>query len=416
MSFTISDTFVTATGPTNTATVNAYKASRFLSVPTLNTPGPGAPDYGPVTSGLPFGGPGQFQIAVGTNEPYYCSFTYNSQTTWKLYNAPNFIDGTQGSIALNGTLDGGINKGINFAAGVSPTDLATVSQIVPGPQGAAGSQGAQGAAGSQGPQGSQGLQGNQGFQGFQGNQGLQGSQGFQGATGSQGAQGSQGTQGANGSQGAQGATGSQGSQGSQGAQGATGAQGSQGSQGNQGFQGGPANVIGPAQLGLKAWTVDLALTNTAMTLTGGVLYLTQFYLGATTTISNVTFKSGSTAGSGLTSGYFGIYNQAGTLLTGSANTTTIAASTSYQISFTTPQTLAAGQYYIGILFAGTTIPTIVASTNSPLISFGSTVSTGTLAGNVRTATYGTGQSTLPTIAGSGTTPNYGSNVIGLALT
>ena len=40
---------------------------------------------------------------------------------------------------------------------------------------------------------------------------------------------------------------------------------------------------------------------------------------------------------------------------------------------------------------------------------------GTLAGNLRVATYGTGQSALPTIAGSGTAPNYGSNVIGLSL-
>jgi hypothetical protein len=201
-----------------------------------------------------------------------------------------------------------------------------------------------------------------------------------------------------------------------GATGATGATGPTGATGATGAQGGTPNVIGPAQLGLKAWTVDLSLVNTAMTLTGGVLYLTQFYVGATTTISNVGFRSSAIAGSGLTSGYFGIYNQAGTLLTGSANTTTVAATTSYQISFTTPQTLAAGQYYIGILFAGTTIPTIVASTNSPLLNFGaSTPTAGTLAGNLRAATYGTGQSTLPTIAGSGTAPNYGSNVIGLAL-
>lgn len=216
--------------------------------------------------------------------------------------------------------------------------------------------------------------------------------------------------------GAQGYQGPQGANGAQGLTGAQGSQGNQGPQGAQGTQGAITSVIGPAQLGLKVWTVDLSLTNTTMTLTSGVLYLTQFYLGATTTISNISFRSGSTAGSGLTSGYFGIYNQAGTLLTGSANTTTIAASTSYSISFTTPQTLAAGQYYIGILFAGTTIPTVVASTNSPLINFGASAPTaGTLAGNLRVATYGTGQSTLPTIAGSGTAPNYGSNVIGLAL-
>lgn len=141
MSFTISDTFVTANGPASGAVVFAFKASRFSDIPTLNTPPPSTTDAGPVTTGAAFGGPGQFQINVNTNEPYYCSFTYNGQTTYKLYNAANFTAGAQGATGINGNLDGGINRGVNFAAGVAPTDLAIVNQIAPGPQGSQGEPG-----------------------------------------------------------------------------------------------------------------------------------------------------------------------------------------------------------------------------------------------------------------------------------
>ena len=438
MSFIISDTFVTATGPTNTATINAYKANRFSSVPTLNTPGPGAPDYGPVTSGLPFGGPGQFQIAVGTNEPYYCSFTYNGQTTWKLYNASNFIDGTQGSIALNGTLDGGINRGINFAAGVSPTDLATVSQIAPGPQGSAGAPGVQGPQGYQGPtdlvssatapsdttvlwldtsatgNGTQGPQGNQGSQGVQGAQGTQGGSGSQGAQGSAGAQGTQGSQGSAGSQGFQGNQGNQGSAGAQGSQGSTGAQGSQGfqgtqgtqgnqgAQGNQGNQGIPASYWSAATQNWTAWTFDPAITNTTFAPTKGTAYYVGFVSPTSFTLNSISFVVTVAASVPLTC-FVALYNTSGTQLATSADfATTLGTNTGViTVNLTASYSIAANTvYYIGLLIGNltTTSPTLSSAGTTSTIQLNAgytTLTSGSLANGARVLSGATGATTLP---------------------
>ena len=300
MSQILADTFTTSSGPTDSAQVYAFKAWRFTGIPTVNTPFPGVIDAGPVTTGNAFGGPGQWQLAVVTNEPYYCAFVYNGQTSWKLYNSAQFTDENTGLISINGNLNGGINRGVNFADGVDPQDLATVSQIVPGPigtqgpqgvqgsqgpqgtqgvqgagyQGAQGVQGSQGYQGSSGPQGAQGYQGYQGPQGNQGQQGFQGTQGNQGSTGLQGLQGFQGNQGyqgdtgAQGFQGNQGSQGTQGFQGSQGFQGNVGSQGSQGVQGNQGYQGVPGNEYQTS----SSNTLTIALGSTPLTVSTGLSY------------------------------------------------------------------------------------------------------------------------------------------------
>ena len=93
-------------------------------------------------------------------------------------------------------------------------------------RGMAGGAGAQGDAGTQGPRGSQGSQGSQGSVGAQGLNGF----GLQGVAGPQGSQGSVGAQG-------------QGNQGAQGSQGTAGAQGSQGSQGTAGIDAPIAPII-----------------------------------------------------------------------------------------------------------------------------------------------------------------------------
>ena len=141
MSFIVSDTFVTSNGPTNGAIVYGFKASRFSSVPTINTPFPSVFDAGPVTTSSAYGGPGAFQLPLPTDEQYYLSFTFNGQTTYQLYNSPHFIDGTQGSLSANSTLYGNYQQGKQFIAGSDPNDLAIVSQIVPGPSGAQGAPG-----------------------------------------------------------------------------------------------------------------------------------------------------------------------------------------------------------------------------------------------------------------------------------
>jgi len=154
---------------------------------------------------------------------------------------------------------------------------------------------------------------------------------------------------------------------------------------------------------LKSWTADIGLANSANTLTAGVLYLSQFYLGSSATITQIIFRV-SAASLGLTGGYFGIYNQSGTLLGSVANTTTFNSATTYTLSFSSSISLAAGQYYIGTLFVGGTPPTIIGWTGNALSNAGYTSSTGTLVGNGRFMSYGSGLTSLPTIAGSGTQP------------
>src|SRR5664280_2769320 len=85
MAYTIADMAELAGTPTNGLTVRAYKATRFSSIPGLNTAAPGSPDdLGAVTSTRADGGDGNFQIAVPTAEPYYVAITDGVNTAWKL--------------------------------------------------------------------------------------------------------------------------------------------------------------------------------------------------------------------------------------------------------------------------------------------------------------------------------------------
>ena len=140
-----------------------------------------------------------------------------------------------------------------------------------------------------------------------------------------------------------------------------------------------------------------------------------FCIGATSTVSSIGFRVNSTAAAGLTAGYFGIYNQSGTLLAQTANQTTFTAATNYTISFTSSVSLAVGQYYVGYLFVGTTPPTMNGWTGNALVNLGGTYSAGTLAGNGRYMTYSSGLTTLPTISGSATTPSPISGLIAFGL-
>jgi hypothetical protein len=81
----IADTFITETGPTSGATVYAYEATRFLSVPIYGSQPPaGAPDAGPVTTGTQWGGAGQFQLTVPNNVNYYALCQYDNNNYWQL--------------------------------------------------------------------------------------------------------------------------------------------------------------------------------------------------------------------------------------------------------------------------------------------------------------------------------------------
>jgi hypothetical protein len=116
--------------------------------------------------------------------------------------------------------------------------------------------GAQGATGPTGASGAVGQTGATGVQGPTGPQGVQGATGAQGPTGAQGTQGATGPQGSTGPQGPTGVTGVQGATGPQGATGvgATGATGPQGATGASSFTGGTLT----SNLTLAAGTTSLS--------------------------------------------------------------------------------------------------------------------------------------------------------------
>ena len=179
---------------------------------------------------------------------------------------------------------------------------------------------------------------------------------------------------------------------------------------------GAINVIGPAQVGLVAWSFDLALANSAVSgPTTGTIDLTQFYMASSATINNIMFRCGAVGASSITTCYFGIYNQSGTLLGSTANVTTINASTFYFIPFTSSISLTPGQYYIAYVINASIAPTFVGWTGNALVNPNFSTSAGTLAGNARHLSYGSGFTTLPTIAGSGTTPTGISSLYGFGL-
>ena len=150
-----------------------------------------------------------------------------------------------------------------------------------------------------------------------------------------------------------------------------------------------------ANQGLLAATfADMATASGTVTLTAGVQYFFMVNVTAPITATKFTFRVNAAA-SGLTHGFLGLYTQAGALISGSttADTTTFTAATGYSIPLGTPQTLSVGIYYVGIMFSGTTPPTLVGVTAGGLF-LGSTVSSGTLAGGSRALTNGTGLTAL----------------------
>lgn len=92
MAFTLSGCFITASGGTNGASVDAWKASRFDgAIPAEGqTPPSGTADTAVSITGVGFGGPGSFQLYTNTNEPYYVRIRYSGTTYWQLQ--PNVIN------------------------------------------------------------------------------------------------------------------------------------------------------------------------------------------------------------------------------------------------------------------------------------------------------------------------------------
>ena len=99
--WTIAGIALGPTGPVNGATVYAWKAQRFSTPPAQDASAPtGSADAGPVTSGITYGGPGQYQIACPTNEAYYIAVQYGGHVYWTYVNDLNFTDEVATTVAV----------------------------------------------------------------------------------------------------------------------------------------------------------------------------------------------------------------------------------------------------------------------------------------------------------------------------
>lgn len=127
----------------------------------------------------------------------------------------------------------------------------------------------------------------------------------------------------------------------------------------------------PSDHGFIAWSQDPATIGGTTAFTVGGLVLMAQYIRAPATVSNVVLMYGGTTGVGLTNSFVGLYNSAGTLLSGSADqssnwmVTGQAAGIAMTIPLTSPQTITTpGLYWVGAL--------IGAATTSPVWARGAT--------------------------------------------
>ena len=111
--------------------------------------------------------------------------------------------------------------------------------------------------------------------------------------------------------------------------------------------------------------------NTAA-LTSGTLFMQAIYLKAGTIVSNISFCSATTAGATLTNQLFGLFDGNRNLLASTNNdgATAWAANTIKTLNIAAPYTIqTTGLYYLGIMVAATTVPTLAggaALTNAAL--------------------------------------------------
>ncbi|MFR0351779.1 hypothetical protein [Streptomyces sediminimaris] len=150
----------------------------------------------------------------------------------------------------------------------------------------------------------------------------------------------------------------------------------------------------PADHGLLSWTQDPATLGAGTdTMTAGVLYLMAVKVADPTVVTNVHIGIGE-AGAGLTAAqnFAGLYDSAGTLLSGSADqSATFASAGHHAIALSSAQTLDPGVYYVAVLVNGTTPPQLVRGHSYS----SSTLNAGLTAANARFLTSGTGQTALP---------------------
>jgi len=137
-------------------------------------------------------------------------------------------------------------------------------------------------------------------------------------------------------------------------------------------QGAPYDYSAPTMpnlgvTGTIAETFNRELLNEVNTsaLTSGTLRFQAIYLQAGNTVSNISIYSATTAAATPTNGFFALYDGSRNLLAQSANFTTEAwaANTVKTKAMTTPYKVpTSGLYYVGIMIAATTVPTLIGHT------------------------------------------------------
>jgi len=155
----------------------------------------------------------------------------------------------------------------------------------------------------------------------------------------------------------------------------------------------PGDVL-PADQGLLEWNFDPATASSTGTLmVNGTVYLQRINIRVPTLITNIWAHLTNLAVTPVSSqSAAGLYNAAGTLLSGSADTGTILSTTAGPISMplSSPQNVGTGYYWTALMCNASTAAKLAASPNAA--SFANTNLT---AATYRFATGGLTQTSLP---------------------
>lgn len=157
-------------------------------------------------------------------------------------------------------------------------------------------------------------------------------------------------------------------------------------------------VPSPSDHGLAAWAYDPTVAVTTLTPVLGTVYLSAVYIRQQTTISKCWFLLGTSATTP-TAGqsWIGLYNSSGTVLsTASLDSIITGSNTPKSATLTTPQTVAAGTYWVGMVFNAAAAP-VIYKTNMPFLGFADINQT---AASFRYAINGTTQTALNNITPS----------------
>lgn len=160
----------------------------------------------------------------------------------------------------------------------------------------------------------------------------------------------------------------------------------------------PSALVSPATVSLVAWTMDpVTVAGNTGVLNPGVIFLITFWIGSPQTFTTIAYNV-STAGGTLTSteNFLGIYSIGATtasrVAVTSDQTTNFGTTGVREANFTSAYIGSApGMYYAAVLCNGSTGVTLTGgSTAAPLANVNLS------GGSLRLATYGTGETSLPT--------------------